>query len=287
MNGVEFTGAASHVGAPVAAGSSLQLAGESTLLPPPEDMSGDPLMALLLLQRHTQKLDTDAGIKDVLNNQRLRKEAWKEYKSAMRKAQQAKKKGGFWRKAAKLCNKLGKYGAVVAAVAIAVGTGGVGAPASLAIVGAVMSSASLVQSETQFLQKMGMSDSLASKVEVGLSVGGAVCSGGAAALGGLSSVNQASEAVEVVQKGAAVTSGAASLTGGVATIQAGRHEGEEREHRADALTQRLEEQRLQRLFSQTLELLQGDQDSDKRAVEALHGAIEARDSTREFIARRV
>jgi hypothetical protein len=238
-------------------------------------------MALLALQTKSRRLQLDSGIKDVLNNKRLRAKAFKEFKEALKKAQKAKKKGGFWKKAAKLCSKLGKYGAVVAAIAIAVGTGGVGAPASLAIVGAALSTASLVQSETHFLQKMGMSDSMASKTEMGMSIGGAICTGGAGAMA------NSGATIEAVQQGVAVSSGAASVAGGAATIQAGRYDAEAKKREADALAARLEQQQLQRLFDQIIDQIESGEESEERTMSSLRGSIQTRDATPLIVAQRV
>jgi len=254
---------------------------DASLLPAPQDLPGDPLMALLALQSKSRQLQLDSGMKDIQNNKRLKAKAYKEFKAALKKAQQAKKKGGFWKKTARFCKKVGKYGAVVAAVAVVAGTGGVGTPAVLAIAGVALSSASLAQGETQFLQKMGMSDDMAAYTEIGLGVGGAVCTGGASAMSG------GSTAIEAVEQGVAVTSGAADVAGGVATIKAGRYEGEARDREADALSARLEQQQLLRMFDQILDQLESGEQSEERAMGSLRGAIETRGATPLIVARRV
>jgi hypothetical protein len=271
--------------APVTATNMTSAAGaapaDASLLPAPQELPGDPLMALLELQTKSRRLQLDSGMKDIRNNKRLKAKAYKEYKAALKKAHEARKKGGFWKKTAKLCSKLGKYGAVVAAVAIAVGTGGVGTPAALAIAGAALSSASLLQSETQFLQKMGMSDEMASYTEIGLGVGGAICTGGA------SGMAEADATIEAVEQGVAVTSGAANVAGGVATIKAGRYEGEARDREADALSARLEQQQLLRMFNQILDQIEGGEQSEERTMSSLRGAIQTRAATPLIVARRV
>lgn len=254
---------------------------DASLLPAPQDLPGDPLMALLALQSKSRQLQLDSGMKDIQNNKRLKAKAYKEFKTALKKAQEAKKKGGFWKKTARFCKKVGKYGAVVAAVAVVAGTGGVGTPAVLAIAGVALSSASLAQGETQFLQKMGMSDEMAAYTEIGLGVGGAVCTGGASAMSG------GSTAIEAVEQGVAVTSGAADVAGGVATIKAGRYEGEARDREADALSARLDQQQLLRMFDQILDQLESGEQSEERAIGSLRGAIETRGATPLIVARRV
>lgn len=263
------------------AGVATPSAGAQSVLPPPQDIPGDPILALLALQSQSSRLQVESGLKDVQNNKLQRKKAYDAYKKALRAARKARKKGGFWKKAAKLCNKLGKYGAVAAAVAIAVGTGGVGAPASLAIAGAALSSASLLQSETQFLQKMGMSDEMAGAFQVGMGVGGMLCTGGAGGLAG------AGGTVQAVGRGAAATSAAATAADGAATYQAGRYEGDARDREADAVAAKIEDQRLQRMFDRILDDIEYNEQSDQQAVDALRGALEKRDATALIVATRV
>lgn len=255
--------------------------GADCLLPAPLELPSDPLMALLALQSKSRRFQLDSGMKDVQNNKRLRAKAHKEFKRAIKKAQEAKKKGGFWKRASKFCNKLSKYGAVVAAVALAVGSGGAGAPASLAIAGAVLSSASMAQSEYQLLQKMGVSDDLAGKMEMGMALGGAACTGGASVLGSTGST------LGTVQKAVAITSFSAKMTDAAATTQIGHYDAEAREHESDALFARLQDQQMQRMFDQILAQIEGSEQSEERAMNSLRGAIETRHATPLIVARRV
>ncbi len=290
----------SNVGAAMGQGPSGAIPSDPSLLPPPQEMPADPLMALFALQSKSQLLDVQSGIKDVQTNRKHREKAWKEMKAALAKARRARKKGGRWKTVAKLCSKLGKYGSVVAAIAIAVGTGGVGTPFALAIAGAALSSASLLQSETQFLQRMGMDDSMAGKFEFGLGVGGAVCTGGAGMAASASAAQQASEAAaatdkmdklvrttETVQRAATATAGAATAAGGIASFQANQYDADATDHETDALRQRIEDQRLQRMFSEILEQIEEAQESEQRTMASLRGAIDTRDTTPLTIARRV
>ncbi len=289
-----------HVQAQPAAGPAGTTCADPSLLPAPQEMPADPLMALFALQSKSQLLDVQSGIKDVQTNRKLREKAWKEMKAALAKARRARKKGGRWKTVAKLCSKLGKYGSVVAAIAIAVGTGGVGTPFALAIAGAALSSASLLQSETQFLQRMGMDDSMAAKFEFGLALGGAACTAGAGVAASASAAQQTSEAAaatdkmdkfvrttQTVQRAAMATTGAATAVGGVASFQAKQYDADATDHETDALRQHIEDQRLLRLFSEILEQIEEAQESEQRTMASLRGAIDARDTTPLTIARRV
>jgi len=251
-----------------------------SLLPLPQELPADPLEALLVMQNKSRSLRLQSGLNDVQHKQRERAEAYRKFKKALKEAQEAKKKGGFWKKTAKLCNKLGKYGSVAAAVAIAVGTGGAGAPASLAIAGAAMSSASLAQSEFNLLEPV-FGEKMAGYMEVGLGLGGMACTGFA------SGMAEGGSSIETVQRVVAGTSGAATATGGVATIQAGRHDAEALEREADALAARQQEQRLQRLFYQILDQIEGEHESEERCMASLRGAIQAKSATPLIAARRV
>ena len=143
---------------------------------------------------------------------------------------------------------------------------------ALAIAGAALSSASLLQSETHFLQQMGMSDDMACKMEIGLGVGAAVCTGGAGTLA------EAEGTLEAAQQGLVITSGAATAAEGASTIQVGRLESDARKAEADALEARLEDERLRRAFDQicgcgvtfALQVFTND-DSKIRSAETLRG----------------
>ncbi len=257
------------------------LLGNSSLLPEPAALSGDPLMALLILESKSRELQKECDVKDVKYNIKQKKVAFEKFKKALEKARKKKKKGGFWKGVSKFCHKLGKLGSVVAATAVVVGTGGVGAVGVLAIAGMVMSSASVLQDETQFMQKMGMSDSFAATLNLGLTIGGAICSGGAAGAA------NAGAAVETVQKGVSLTSSASTMAGGVADIQSGKYEAAALKHEADAKKENLQEQHLMRVFEELLDEIENHAQQEQRAVSRIGEIIQIRDATPLIVARRV
>ena len=86
----------------------------------------------------------------------------------------------FWEEFEKGAFEVGKWAAVAGSVAVAVASCGSAAPiAALAIVGAVASCAAAADTSFGILERCGVDADIAKWVDVGLSVGGALCSGGA------------------------------------------------------------------------------------------------------------
>ncbi len=244
--------------------------------------------------------DRRAGMKqktsDVKAKLDLRKAAREEARYLMQKAEEDAKKGGFLRDVAESCSTIGMVAAIVGSVAVAVGTGGAGAPFVFAVAGAVLSSAAFVQNQSHVLQKWGMSKKAAGWTEFGLSMGAGACSLGAAATQ-VAAAKSAQEAAKVgsdVQRigraagvAAGGVSGVATIGSGAATWRAGVADGASQNHMADALKANLRAQQLSRLIDQVLTEIEDSDKEDQRTMSHLQKAIEIKGQTLTMISGRV
>ncbi len=256
----------------------------TTLLPQPS-VEGDPMAALYTLLSQNRTASLKQGIGDLHRSRKLKKQELDRAKAALREAAKAQKKGGFFSRLAKKCAGIAKYAAVAASVALAVGTAGAGTPiAILAISGAAMSTAAVVQSETQILQKMGMSDDWANGFQTGLMIGGAACglATGAALLcgaGGQVAASSLQVAAQKLGSAAAGVQGLSTAAGGYAGWQAGEANADATKQFAEVAKARAAEERLERMVMQILSDIEASEKADQRTLGHLRGAIEARDNT--------
>lgn len=256
-----------------------------SLLPAPEPSADyDALGEMYALMAQNRRLGMRQAVHDVKGN-RIQQDAIRyQAREALERAREEQEDAGVFGKLGSKLGTVGQIAAVVGAAALIVGTGGAAAPVViLAIAGAAMSTAAFVQSETQFMQEMGMDDKTAFWVQIGLAGGGAVCSGGAgiAAAGGTAA--SAAQAATTIQKASRVVGAAASIVHGVAggtsayaNLRAGLCEADAQDHLADAAKERAAEARLERMLKQLLIALEDSEKSDERALGHLRGAIEAK-----------
>lgn len=249
----------------------------TSLLPPPSgDPQTDAMSWLYVFISKQQSLDVNNGKHDIDSVQRTRNDAYKQEMDAIRAAVEAAKHHSFWDSVASVALTIGKVAAVVGSIALAVGTGGAGVVAVLAVAGAVLSTAGFVQSETHVLQKMGVDDGTATWVGIGLSVGGAACSGGA---GLLSSAGETAATASTAVKVTAAASGVALGAGGVATIESGNYAADQADDLADSASAQMDQARLQWLLFAMLDDLKASQESDNNALGSLRGALNTKGDT--------
>jgi hypothetical protein len=218
---VRSTSPVAPAGSPAANASSSD-APVSLLPEPPAGAlaGGDPLSAVYLLESKDNSDQLQAGTSRVRGLQTERAQALQKELSAIQQEDDAIKHKSFWDSLGSILGQVAKVAAVVASVAAAVVTCGAGAPlAALAIAGVVLSTAAFVDGECHVLHALGVDDKTAGFVDMGLSIAGALCSGGAALA---SSAQAASGTVVAVKTTASVVTGAAAVGGGVATIESGQ-----------------------------------------------------------------
>jgi hypothetical protein len=194
-------------------------------------------------------------------------------------AMKQKEESSFWGKLGKVCGTLGKVAAVVASVAVAVGTGGAGAPLVLAVAGAALSSAALVQGEFHVLQKLGVSDKVSGYIEIGMTLASVACSLGASALKGAEAVSTFQKTMGYATKAIGVVGAGAAGAQGVAVIKKSRADGAAEDAYADAAQARLHESHFQWLLLAVLDDLDNSEKEHRRTVSRVTDAIETRDMT--------
>lgn len=275
---IAVTGASGATSTQGAAMPNVRNAGLPGSLLPIPDVNGDPMAGLYALFSKSRQQNLSSRVKDINNARRLKRQEWARAKAALMKALRARKKGGFFKKLAKSCLKLARYAAVAAAVALAVGTGGAGLVGALAIAGAAMSCTAMAQSETNILQRLGISDTWANRIEVGLTVGSAACTAGAGAATLCGAGAQASAAGNTMGTAAAGVQGVSTVGAGLATWQASKADSESMDHEADAAKAQAEEARLERMLVEIMTEIESSEEADQRTLGHIRGAIEARDN---------
>ncbi|HEV8549631.1 MAG TPA: hypothetical protein VGQ57_11400 [Polyangiaceae bacterium] len=209
----------------------------------------DPVMALLALMIQSRGVQSEVARADVEQQSRLVEEMRDHIQAAMKRAEEAQDHAGFW---GELQSVLGGDVAalcgVVAALALTAASGGLGAPAILALAAAGMSATA----------DLGDRLKLDPRICAGLSIGGALVG----ILGG--GVSDAAGFWSTLSKGANVTQAVAAGGGSGAGVAEGQFQATALEARADS--KQFEAQRVDAW--QRLEL----------AIEILKGA--ARDLTR-------
>jgi hypothetical protein len=231
------------------------------LLPPPAELGADPMTMLFLFQSKSQDLQMNASSGEVKGLEAERNNDLNKEQQALANEAKAAKHKSFWDKLGSVCADVAKVAGVVASVAAAVATCGAGTPlAAVAIAGAVMSTAGFLDSETNVLQKLGVSAKLATIVDSALGVGGAICSVGVA--GAVGAVN----AARVVTTTAAVVSGVGEVGSGVSAIGSGYAQRDEDRADATAVGAEADQNNLERMITR---LVQEAKDSDDQTNQIL------------------
>ncbi len=233
-------------------------------LPAAGSLPDDPLSLLYLFESRDRQLGVEDGSKKLIALQGERHAELRKEQDAIRQAIEAEQQHGFWDGLGDVFGEIAKVAAVVASVAAAVATAGAAAPlAAIAIGGAVLSSAALVDGELHVLQKLGVDAKTAGIVDIGMSIGGAVSSVGAGIAAGARSASAATTALE---RGGAVVAGLGQVGKGVSTIEAGGAQARDDQAVADQIASRGRSEHLQRMI---LLLLDSTRGSDEQS-----GAIE-------------
>ena len=171
----------------------------------------DPEVMLLAMQMNSANAQTDSAGEQIDQAFDDLDAARRELREAQRRALEAKEDAGFWGDVASvLGDDLAPVAAAVGAAALAVGTGGVGAPAAIALVAAGLTVAA----------KVGAEAGLDPKVTAALALVGAAAG---VAAGNVSGVTGAMSAVS---GGAYAVSGGATAAGGVAGYVSASYEAD-------------------------------------------------------------
>jgi hypothetical protein len=260
-------------------------AGTAELLPIPNsgDAQTDAMSWLYLFISKQKSLDVSSGKSTIENTQRMRDEAYKQEMEAIKQAVEAAEHSSFWDSIASVALDIGKVAAVVGSIAVAVGTCGAGVVGVIAVAGAVLSSASFVEGEAHVLEKLGVDEGVASWIDVGLSLAGAACSGGAGLAGGAGAVASEASTLQKVAttsgEVATVAAGTATVAGGAAKIVSGQYAGDQQDALADAIEAQMSMDRLQRFLLSMMADLKASQEADDSTLGALRGALKTKGET--------
>jgi len=246
----------------------------TVLLPTPSsDAQTDAMSWLYLLTSKQQALDVSNGRDNINQLQQQRAEAYKQEIEAIKKAIEAASHHSFWDSVASIALTVGKVAAVVGSIAVAVATGGAGVVGVIAVAGAVLSTAGFAEGQAHVLEKLGVDEGAATWIGIGLSVGGAACTGGAALM---ASSGEIASVATTVDKVSAAATGVATVAGGAAKIEAGQYEADQQDALADAADEQMAQARMQRMIVMILGELEDSRDSDDKSLSAMRGAMNAK-----------
>lgn len=266
----------SRLGGPASdAASPAEHEAMGSLLVTPSGPPLDAMSTLYLLEAKDQALEIARGSGDVKADEKTRKKASEEMHEALRREAEAAQHHGFWSDLGDDLATIGKVAAVVGSVAVAVASAGAGTGiAALAIAGATMSTAAFAEGEAHVLEKLGVDAKTSAWIEAGLSIGGAVTTGGAGTLA--SAAEGAARTTAQVAQDVSATSRAA---GGAATIEAGHYQAEAERRAADAETAKNSADDAGRAITTTLGRLRDGQDAEQRCLADIRGTMEIEAAT--------
>jgi len=278
-------------GLPAAVESPERLA----VLPPPASVARlDAGHALVMLQRilaGARENAVESGEARIVSQQELAKKAAQDAFDALVKQIEAEKDaGGFWSDVASVCGDIAKWAAVAASVALAVvSCGACTAVAALAIAGAVLSCAAAADSELGILEACGVDAETAGWIQLGMSIGGALCSGGASlASAAGTSASFLGEASSAVKTGASVSRGIQAGAGGAAAVArtvVGSYREDAKLAEADATLSRGSARRHEERVQSLLDTVKQALESHGRGLERVGRAMTEHSATQVAIVR--
>lgn len=187
----------------------------------------------------------------------------------------------FWAELESGALEVAKWAAVAGSTALAVASLGAATPiAALAVVGAVMSCAAAADSSFHIMEKLGVDKDTAAWVNVGLIVGGALCSGGAGAAQMLSGgANTVSTAVRAGAVAANIAGGGASVAAGVAHVELAAFDRDAKLAAADVYAAQQSQQRMEHRIQATIDAIKDVLQSKDRAMTRVQDAMTTQNAT--------
>ena len=225
------------------------------------------LFAMECAQRDAQSASSECEIR-----QRADKvaEFARKFREALEKAREAAREQSFWDDLGSTMKTVGTIAAVAGAAASVVATGGLSAPAALAIAGSVIS----VGAEPVVTQ-LGGSEELAGWV----AFGGAALSGGAGLWAAGTAPSGLTTAQRIAEGGKSLANGAgaaAQLVQGYAAVRSGDSQADGKEAHASGRAARAQQTACQREFDQIVESLRELERCFQSAKESLVEAQQER-----------
>lgn len=227
----------------------------------------DPLSILYLFESRDQQIGVDEGTKKIEALQTQRHKALQQEQQAIQQAVEASKDHSFWDTLGGICGEIAKVAAVVASVAAAVATLGAATPvAAVAVAGAVLSTASFADSELHVLRALGVDESTAGWVDMGMSLGGAAASFGA---GMFARAEVARSTLSIIGRAGAVTSGAAQIGKGACAFGAGDAKARSDEAEADQVAAQAQSDQAARRMRLAIADAQSSAQQSEQIMEAI------------------
>jgi hypothetical protein len=215
---------------------------------------------LYLFESKDQDDGVETATKRIQALQGERAQALQQELTAIQNEDDAVKHKSFWDDLGGICGEIAKVAGVVASVAAAVATCGAATPlAAVAIAGAVLSSAGFVDGEFHVLEQLGVHDKTAGFIDMGLSLGGAVCSAGAGIVAGGPA---ASSTTAIIGRTATVVAGITTVGSAASTIAAGEEQANIDRADADQIAATALSDHALRRIQQVIE---DTQDSDQKS----------------------
>jgi hypothetical protein len=232
------------------------------------------LSLLFFLESRDQNAAADQGAKRVEGLQTERHQALQKELSAIAQEDAAAHDHDFWSDLGSILSDVAKVAGVVASLAAVVCTAGAATPiAALAIGGAILSTASLADGEFHVLAKLGLDSNTAGWIDVGLSLGGGVASGGAGLLNAASTTASATSAIDQTARTcnavATVATGAADAGQGVATIEQGQAQAQADRDMADQIAATAQSAHAMRLLEALIRDVKAAQDGSERVLSTI------------------
>lgn len=282
--GTNAANAAALDAASAAAAAASTATDSDSLLPSPGETAELDAMSLLYLYMAEGRDTSAASSRDAISKAtEERHEKWQEIKAAIQKALDAAKDGGFWSDLGDVFGKVAKIATLVAAAAATIASMGAAAPVlALAIAALVLSAGAMAQGEFHFLQKLGVSDKAAFWIELGMVVGAAACTGGAALMPG-GGANAAW--VQLAKQLATVIGGGSSIIAGGSAMAASAYQHDTDEANADAAKGRVTMDQLARQIIELLDDYEQSEKSSNRALGSLRSAVSIHGDTLVVAAR--
>jgi hypothetical protein len=249
------------------------MAEPTSLLPEPvlgELNHSDALSLLYVLEAQDQELGVHEGAAKVSGLQTERDQALQKEKQAIQNEDDAVQKKSFWDDLGGVLGDVAKIAGVVASLAAVVCTAGAATPiAALAISGVVLSAASLADGEFHLLQKLGVDQSTAGWIDVGMGVaGGVACFGAGIAAG----VQASASATSVVGRIATATSGVATIGQGASVIEQGEAQSKSERADADVALEQSESQQALRVMQLVIDEVRESDEQSKQIMDTLVAA---------------
>ena len=245
--------------------------------PAPIGSPGDAMSLLYLFEDRDQDLGTKEGSTQISSLQTQRNQEYKKELQSIAQEDEAAKHHSFWDDLGSVFGDIAKIAGVVASIAVAVCSLGAATPiAVLAVAGAVLSSASMADSEFHVLEKLGVDPSVVGWLDTGMAMAGAVCSMGA----GMASAGQGvSSAVNTVGRFGSAAAGAASVVQGAADIEAGQAQGDEEQAEADQVVAQAQSNHDLRFMQIVIDELQSSDEESKQMLTTIANAKSTLDQT--------